>query len=125
MLEKYTEVISSKEQTRPWVKAAEISDEIIKELDDFKPDLMVINYANGDMVRHTGHIYVARLAMECVDLCLARVFPEVVRCNGVLLVPTDHGNSEIMADLGKDGKPKNGSQPDGWKAMVSNNHHSP
>lgn len=120
-LEKYTEVPSSKEreQTRPWMKAAEISDEIIKELDDFKPDLMVVNYANGDMVGHTGHMYAARLAMECVDLCLARVVPEIVARNGVVLVTADHGNCDIMAELGKDGKPKKGSQPEGWKAMVS------
>lgn len=120
-LERYTCVPSYKERehTRPWMKAAEISDEILKELDDFNPDLMVVNYANGDMVGHTGHMVASRLAMECVDLCLSRVIPEIVNRNGVVVLTADHGNCDIMAEVGKDGKPKPGSQPEGWRAKVS------
>lgn len=119
--EKYTCIPSyrEREHTRPWMRAAEISDEILKELDDFKPDLMVINYANGDMVGHTGHMVAARLGMECVDLCLARVVPQIVKRGGVVVITADHGNCDIMADVGKDGKPKPGNQPEGWRAMVS------
>lgn len=120
-LEKYTCVPSylQREHTRPWMRSAEISDEILKELDEFKPDLMVVNYANGDMVGHTGHMVASRMAMECVDLCLARVVPEILRRGGVLVLTADHGNCDIMAELGKDGKPKPGRQPEGWKANVS------
>lgn len=120
-LEKYTCIPSyrEREHSRPWMRAAEISDEIIKELDNFKPDLMVINYANGDMVGHTGHMVAARLAMECVDLCLARVVPQIIKRGGVVVLTADHGNCDIMAEVGKDGKPKPGNQPEGWKALVS------
>lgn len=120
-LEKYTCVPSYKEreETRPWMKSAEISDEILKELDDFQPDLMVVNYANGDMVGHTGHMVAARMAVECVDLCLARIVPEIFKKQGVVIITADHGNCDIMAEIGKDGKPKKGNQPEGWKAKVS------
>lgn len=120
-MEKYTCIPSYKERehTRPWMKAAEISDEIVKNLDDFKPDLMVVNYPNGDMVGHTGHMVAARMAMECVDLCLARVVPEIIQRGGIVVLTADHGNCDIMAECGKDGKPKPGSQPEGWKAKVS------
>lgn len=120
-LEKYTCVPSYKERehTRPWMRAAEISDEILKELDDFKPDLMVVNYPNGDMVGHTGHMVASRLAMECMDLCLARVVPEIVARGGVVILTADHGNCDVMAEVGKDGNVKPGSQPEGWRAKVS------
>lgn len=119
--EKYTCVTSyrEREHSRPWMRSAEISDEILKDLDEFKPDLLVVNYANGDMVGHTGHMVAARIAVECVDLCLARVVPEIIARGGVAVVTADHGNCDIMAEVGKDGKPKAGSQPEGWKAMVS------
>lgn len=120
-LEKYTCVPSylQRENTRPWMRAAEISDEILKELDEFKPDLMVVNYANGDMVGHTGHMVASRLAMECVDLCLARVVPQILKRGGVVVLTADHGNCDIMAEVGKDGNAKPGNQPEGWKAKVS------
>ncbi|CDF39844.1 unnamed protein product [Chondrus crispus] len=120
-MEKYTCVPSYKqrEQTRPWMKAAEISDEIVKDLDEFKPDLMVVNYANGDMVGHTGHMIASRMAMECVDLCLACVIPEIISRRGVVVLTADHGNCDIMAECGKDGNPKPGSQPEEWRAKVS------
>lgn len=120
-LEKYTCIPSYKERedSRPWMKAAEITDEIIKELDGFKPDLLITNFANGDMVGHTGNMISTRLAMECVDLCLSRLIPEIVRRNGIVVLTADHGNCDIMAEIDKDGKPKAGSQPEGWKAKVS------
>ncbi|MEM1282873.1 MAG: hypothetical protein AAGG81_04895 [Chlamydiota bacterium] len=120
-LEKYTCIQSYKqrEDTRPWMKVAEISDEILKELDEFQPDLMIVNYPNGDMVGHTGHMNAARIAMECLDLCLTRVIPEIFARDGVVLVTADHGNCDIMAELTKDGKAKPGTRPEGWKPNVS------
>lgn len=121
-LEKYTCIPSYKlpENTRPWMRAAEITDEALKELDDFKPDLMLINYPNGDMVGHTGSTSAARIAMECVDLCLKRLVPAVIKKGGVVILTADHGNCDIMAELDKKtGEPKKGNQPEGWKALVS------
>ncbi|KAI8855369.1 metalloenzyme [Gracilariopsis chorda] len=120
-MEKYHCIPSyrQREHTRPWMKAAEISDSILDEMDNFKPDLMVVNYANGDMVGHTGHMVASRLAMECVDLCLARVVPQIIKRGGVVILTADHGNCDIMAEVGKDGKPRAGNQPEGWKAKVS------
>lgn len=121
-LEKYTciESYKEKENTRPWMRAAEITDEALKELDDFKPDFMVVNYPNGDMVGHTGVLSAARIAMECVDLCLERLVPAIVAKGGIAIVTADHGNCDIMAELDKKtGKPKPGNQPEGWKALVS------
>jgi len=71
------------------------------------------------MVGHTGNMVAARIAMECVDLCLARVIPEIISRGGTVVLTADHGNCDIMAEIGKDGKPKPGSQPEGWKALVS------
>lgn len=121
-LEKYTCIPSYKqrEDTRPWMRAAEITDEALRELDDFEPDLVVINYANGDMVGHTGVLSAARIAMECVDLCLQRIVPAIVERGGVVVLTADHGNCDIMAELDKKtGLPKPGNQPEGWKALVS------
>ncbi|KAI8855368.1 metalloenzyme [Gracilariopsis chorda] len=113
-----SETQKQREHTRPWMKAAQILDSILDEIDNFKPDLMVVNYANGDTVGHTGHMVASRLAMECVDLCLARVVPEIIKRGGVVILTADHGNCDIMAEVGKDGKPKAGNQPEGWKAKV-------
>ena len=121
-LEKYTCIKSytEREHTRPWMRAAEITDEALKELDEFKPDLMVINYPNGDMVGHTGNFQAARIAMECMDLCVARLVPEIVKRGGVVILTADHGNADIMAELDKKtGLPKKGDRPEGWKPLVS------
>jgi len=121
-LEKYTCIKSytDKENTRPWMRAAEITDEVLKELEDFQPDLMVINYPNGDMVGHTGDNSAARIAIQCVDLCLKRIIPAIVAKNGVVILTADHGNADTMAELDKKtGKPKAGNQPEGWKPNVS------
>lgn len=119
--EKYTCIKSftEREDSRPWMRSAEISDQILKELEDFKPDLMVINYANGDMVGHTGHMVAARMAVECVDLCLQRVVPEIIKKGGAVIITADHGNCDVMAETDKAGKPQPGSQPEGWRAKVS------
>lgn len=121
-LEKYTciESFKQKENTRPWMKCDAITDEALKELDEFKPDLMVINYANGDMVGHTGDTRASRLAMACVDLCLERLVPAIIEKGGIVVLTADHGNCDIMAELDKKtGEPKAGNQPEGWKALVS------
>lgn len=61
-------------------------------------DVIVLNYANGDMVGHTGVFAAARKAIEAVDECLGRVVSAVLERNGTVLVTADHGNSERMID---------------------------
>ena len=121
-MEKYTCIPSyqEREDTRPWMRCAEITDAALKEMDEFKPDLIVLNYANGDMVGHTGNNSAARIAMECVDLCLTRIVPAIVKKGGAVIVTADHGNCDIMAEVDKKtGEAKPGSQPEGWKALTS------
>src|SRR5690606_17604507 len=62
-----------------------------------------INYANGDMVGHTGVRDAAILAVEAVDLCVGRLVPVIERLGGALLVTADHGNADEMYERGKDG----------------------
>ena len=66
-------------------------------------DFVVVNYANADMVGHTGVISAAVAAVEAVDACLGRVVEAVARAGGVCLVTADHGNSDHM--LEPDGSP--------------------
>lgn len=109
-----------RENTRPWMRCAEITDAAIKELDDFKPDLMVMNYPGGDMCGHCGVTNATRIGMECIDLSLGRLIPEIIARGGLVIVTADHGNCEIMAELDKKtGQPKKGREPEGWKPHVS------
>lgn len=111
---------SEREDTRPWMRCAEVTDEALKQITEFKPDLVILNYANGDMVGHTGHTAAARIAMECIDLCLSRIIPGIIKADGVAILTADHGNCDIMAEVDKkSGEPKPGSQPEGWKALTS------
>jgi 2,3-bisphosphoglycerate-independent phosphoglycerate mutase len=96
--ERYVEVPSDRVpfEERPWMKAAEITDATLAALASGEFDLLRINYANGDMVGHTGHREAAILAVQAVDLCLARVLEGVRRAGGVALVTADHGNADEM-----------------------------
>lgn len=110
----------ARENTRPWMRCAEITDAAIKELDDFKPDLMIMNYPGGDMCGHSGVTNATRIGVECIDLSIARIVPEIVARGGTVIVTADHGNCEIMAELDKKtGEPKKGREPEGWKPHVS------
>ena len=104
-LETYVEVPSDVVpfEQRPWMKAAEITDTLIAQLRQGNYDFARVNYANGDMVGHTGHLDASRMAVEVVDLNLARLLPVVRSLGGVLVVTADHGNADQMFDLGKDG----------------------
>jgi 2,3-bisphosphoglycerate-independent phosphoglycerate mutase len=88
---------------RPWMKAAEIADETIKLLESGTYRCNRINFANGDMVGHTGKLDAAVVAVEAVDLSLRRVLEVVERTRGMALVTADHGNADEMFVI-KDGK---------------------
>jgi 2,3-bisphosphoglycerate-independent phosphoglycerate mutase len=97
-LEEYLEVSSTRAlvQQRPWMKAADITDETIRRLRKRAFAFGRINYANGDMVGHTGDRRAAILAVEAVDLCLGRLLGAVRGAQGVALITADHGNSDEM-----------------------------
>jgi 2,3-bisphosphoglycerate-independent phosphoglycerate mutase len=90
-------------EERPWMKAAEITDRLVAELATGKFKAARLNYANGDMVGHTGHRDAAILAVEAVDLELGRLLRFIEKAKGVLVVTADHGNADEMYSHGKDG----------------------
>lgn len=83
---------------KPEMSAYEVTDHLVEAINSGKYDLLVVNYANGDMVGHTGVFDAAVKAVEAVDTSLGRVY-EAVRANhGHMLITADHGNVEQMQD---------------------------
>ena len=83
---------------QPEMSAPEVTDRLVAAVASGAFDLIVVNYANGDMVGHTGNLAAAIKAVEAVDACLARLGAAVAAAGGVLLVTADHGNAEEMLD---------------------------
>jgi len=88
-------------EQRPWMKAAEIADAMIAAIGSGRYRALRCNFANGDMVGHTGHFRAATMAIEAVDLALARVLQAVDAAGGVALITADHGNADEMYELDK------------------------
>ena len=88
-------------EQRPWMKAAEITDAMIAALQSGHYKVLRCNYANGDMVGHTGNFRAATMAIEAVDLALARLLPAIDAAGGVALITADHGNADEMFELDK------------------------
>jgi len=88
-------------EQRPWMKAAEIADAMIEALKSGRYRTLRCNFANGDMVGHTGNFQAATLAIEAVDLSLARILPVIDALGGVALITADHGNADEMYELDK------------------------
>ncbi len=82
----------------PEMSAIEVTDKLVEAVGSNKYDLIICNYANPDMVGHTGVMEAAITAVECVDKCLGRLRLAVEEAGGVLLVTADHGNIEQMKD---------------------------
>jgi len=104
--ETYVEIPSDRVpfDQRPWMKAAEITDRLIAELRTKKHKFARVNYANGDMVGHTGSFDATVVAVETVDLQLARLAKVVEELEGILIVTADHGNADEMFQRDKKGK---------------------
>jgi 2,3-bisphosphoglycerate-independent phosphoglycerate mutase len=100
-LERWIEIPSDRVpfEQRPWMKAAEITDALIAELQTGRYRSARVNYANGDMVGHTGNYAAAVMAVEAVDLALSRLLPVIDALGGVALITADHGNAEEMFEL--------------------------
>ena len=108
-LETYVEIPSDTLpfEERPWMKAAEITDRLIAELRTGRYRHARLNYANGDMVGHTGDYEAAIQAVAAVDLQIGRLLPVITELGGALLVTADHGNADLMFELDKQtGQPK-------------------
>jgi 2,3-bisphosphoglycerate-independent phosphoglycerate mutase len=104
-LETYVEILSDVVpfEQRPWMKCAEITDELIDAVRSGKYRYLRVNYANGDMVGHTGNFEAAVTAMQGLDLQLARLIPVILAANGTAIITADHGNAEEMYELDKKG----------------------
>jgi 2,3-bisphosphoglycerate-independent phosphoglycerate mutase len=98
--EEYVEVPSDVVpfEQRPWMKAAEITDATITALRSGGLRHGRINYANGDMVGHTGNLEAATRAIEVADECVGRIVDAVLARGGSLIITADHGNAEQMWD---------------------------
>jgi 2,3-bisphosphoglycerate-independent phosphoglycerate mutase len=87
---------------KPEMSAFEVRDAILASLERGETDVYVINFANADMVGHTGIEPAAEEAVSAVDACLARIVPAVVRHGGLVAITADHGNAELMWDAEHD-----------------------
>ncbi len=97
-LEEYVEIPSDMVpfEFRPWMKAADITDRVLRAIENNEAAFIRLNFANGDMVGHTGMFQAAEIAVETVDLCLGRLIKAVKKAGGILVVSADHGNSDDM-----------------------------
>ena len=83
---------------KPEMSAYEVTDKLLEALDTDKYDVVILNFANCDMVGHTGDMDAAVKAVEAVDECIGKVVDKVNEKNGIILITADHGNAEQMTD---------------------------
>ena len=88
-------------EQRPWMKCAEITDEVIKAIGSGKYDFIRLNYPNGDMVGHTGIYQAVVCSMEGMDLQIGRLVKAVQNAGAVMVITADHGNSDDMYEHDK------------------------
>ena len=83
----------------PEMKADELTTEVIKKLRTGKYHFIALNFANADMIAHTGNLDAAEKALEAMDACIGRLWKEVQALSGTLVITADHGNVEEMIDV--------------------------
>ncbi|MCL2066405.1 MAG: 2,3-bisphosphoglycerate-independent phosphoglycerate mutase [Treponema sp.] len=116
-LEDYTEIKSDvlPFEQRPWMKCAEIADQVIAAIGSGRYDFIRLNFPNGDMVGHTGVYQAVVCSMEAMDIQLGRIEKAVKEAGAVMVITADHGNSDDMFEhdkktgavsLKEDGTPK-------------------
>lgn len=88
---------------KPEMSAEKVCENVVAAIDSGKYDLIVVNFANPDMVGHTGVLDAAIKAIETVDTCVGKIFSKIIEKNGNLFIIADHGNAELMKD--KNGNP--------------------
>lgn len=84
---------------KPEMSAIEITENVLKELSNF--DVVILNFANGDMLGHTGVLEAAIKGLETVDKCLGKIYQKIESLGGIMVITADHGNCEEMEE--KDG----------------------
>ena len=89
---------------KPEMSAVEVTDNVVEAINSGKYDSIILNYANPDMVGHTGSLEAAIKAVETIDDCVGRVVEAIEKQNGVVIITADHGNAEQMIDY-KTGEP--------------------
>ena len=88
---------------QPEMSAYEVTDALVKEIEAGKYDVIILNFANCDMVGHTGIFDAAKAAVEAVDTCVGKVTDAIEKAGGVTIITADHGNADRMYDV--DGSP--------------------
>ncbi|HAJ19587.1 MAG TPA: 2,3-bisphosphoglycerate-independent phosphoglycerate mutase, partial [Rhodospirillaceae bacterium] len=83
---------------KPEMSAAEVTDKLVEAIDSGRYDLIVVNYANTDMVGHTGIFDAAVKAVETIDGCLGRLEAAILKQGGRMLITADHGNADMMVN---------------------------
>jgi 2,3-bisphosphoglycerate-independent phosphoglycerate mutase len=83
---------------QPQMSAPEVTDRIVEAIEQQRYDVIIVNYANGDMVGHTGVFDAAVAAVECLDSCIDRISAALAKVGGEALITADHGNVEQMSD---------------------------
>ncbi len=83
---------------QPEMSAPEVADEVVKRIESGEYDVIVLNYANCDMVGHTGIFDAAVNAVETVDTCLGKTVDAIIKMGGTALITADHGNADQMVD---------------------------
>ena len=94
---------------KPQMSALQVCDRVLAEINKGVYDFIVLNFANGDMVGHTGVLEAAVAACETVDGCVGRIADKVLGLGGILMVTADHGNAEVM--IAPDGSPYTAHSP--------------
>jgi 2,3-bisphosphoglycerate-independent phosphoglycerate mutase len=106
-------------EQRPWMKAAEITDAMIQELKTGTYRSARVNYANGDMVGHTGDFNAAMVSVQAVDMCLGRLLPVIDALKGIAIITADHGNADEMYELDKKTNAPKKMKDGGFKPKTS------
>ena len=83
---------------KPEMSIYQLTDTLLQELTENTYDLVILNFANCDMVGHTGDLTAAIKAVEAVDENLGRVYEKIEELDGLMIVTADHGNCELMVD---------------------------
>ena len=107
---------------KPEMSVYEVTDNLVNVIENKKFDVIICNFANGDMVGHTGKMDAILKAVAAVDECLGRVMKAIKDVDGVLLVTADHGNAEKMIDE-KTGEPYTAHTVGKVQAVLYNDNH--
>ena len=83
---------------KPEMSAEEITNSLLEELDKDYLDLVILNFANGDMVGHTGVYEAAVTAVEFMDKCIKRIYDKIEEIGGTMIITSDHGNCDVMVN---------------------------